>query len=95
MQLDPQAYRSTRPHDPSDARPGRIRESERNSTLSQECAVSVAIHGEGPGKAEYVNIGKDGKEEAWRGHNNRGEFGMFVHWNSWRLVLCCGVWLLA
>lgn len=47
MQLDPQAYRSTRPHDPSDARPGRIRESERNSTLSQERAVSVAIHGEG------------------------------------------------
>ena len=45
--------------------------------------------------SEYVNIGKDGNEEAWRAHNNRGEFGMFVHWNSWRLVLCCGVWLLA
>ena len=45
--------------------------------------------------SEYVNIGKDGNEEAWRDHNNRGEFGMFVHWNSWRLVLCCGVWLLA
>ena len=38
--------------------------------------------------SEYVNIGKDGKEEAWRVHNNRGEFGMFVHWNSWQLSCC-------
>ena len=36
--------------------------------------------------SDYVNVGKDGTEEAWRDYNNRGEFGMFVHWNSWRLV---------
>ena len=33
--------------------------------------------------SDYVNIGKDGNEEALRDYNNRGEFGMFVHWNSW------------
>lgn len=46
MQLDPQVYRSTRPLDPSDVSPGRMRESERNSMLSQESAVNVAIHRE-------------------------------------------------
>ena len=46
MQLYPEACRSTRPHDPSDVRPGRMSESEKNSTLSQEPAVNVAIHRE-------------------------------------------------
>ncbi|XP_015770334.1 PREDICTED: uncharacterized protein LOC107348782 isoform X4 [Acropora digitifera] len=47
MQLDPETGRSTRPQDPSDVSSGRMRESERNSTLSQEPVVNVAIHREG------------------------------------------------
>lgn len=47
MQLDPEMGRSTRPQDPSDVSPGRMRESERNSTFSQEPPVNVAIHREG------------------------------------------------
>ncbi|XP_074619105.1 ubiquitin carboxyl-terminal hydrolase CYLD-like [Acropora palmata] len=47
MQLDPETGRSTRPQDPPDVSGGRMRESERNSTLSQEPVANVVIHREG------------------------------------------------
>ena len=43
--------------------------------------------------SEYVAIDKDGNEVAWKSYSNVGEYGMFVHWNSSPLVLCCGVQL--
>ena len=42
--------------------------------------------------SEYVNIDKEGNEEAWRSYNNRGEHGMFAQCLEF-LVLCCGVQL--
>ena len=47
------------------------------------------------GYSDYVNIDKDGNEEAWNSYNKAGEYGMFVHWNSSPLVLCCEVQLYA
>ena len=41
--------------------------------------------------SKYVNNGEESNEDVWKSYNKRGEYGMFVHWNSWRLVLCCGV----
>ena len=41
--------------------------------------------------SEYVTVGKDGNEEAWKSYSNVGEFGMlYVHWNI-PLHLCCVV----
>ena len=45
------------------------------------------------GYSDYVNIDKDGNEKAWNSYNKAGEYGMFVHWNSSPLVLCCEVQL--
>ena len=39
--------------------------------------------------SEYVKLGKDGNEEAWKSYSNVGEYGMFVH--GIPLHLCCVV----
>ena len=55
-----------------------------NQPITQPCFSEAAY-------SEYVTVGKDGNEEAWKSYSNVGEYGMFVHWNSSPLVLCCGV----
>ena len=47
------------------------------------------------GYSDFVNIDKDGNDEAWNSYNKAGEYGMFVHWNFSPLVLCCEVQLQA